>query len=107
MKHSSWCNRMYCEVKLLLPEIELVNRSITTTSIYCRTPDGRSLRIGDHKGKEKYSYKWNLSPKAPLIGIWKKEFNRISKRNYWRFYTSSPERLVESIKEQKEEFNSN
>lgn len=34
----------------------------TTGSIYIKFEDARlcSLRIGDHDGKEKYKYKWNL-----------------------------------------------
>ena len=36
--------------------------SATTGSIYIKFEDARlcSLRIGDHDGKEKYKYKWNL-----------------------------------------------
>jgi len=89
-------------MKSMMPEIELVNRSVTTTSIYCKTPDGHSLRIGDHRGKEKYSCEWNLSPNSSINGIWRNEFNRINKRRYWRFYTSSPDKLIENIKESKE-----
>jgi len=89
--------RLFTKVKELLPEVRLNNRSVTTSSIYCGTPDGYSLRIGDHTGREKYSYKWNLGPQYGQ-GRWKKEFNRIDKRSVWRYCTSSPEDLVEKIK---------
>lgn len=93
------------ETKLLFNEcvkkikgIKLRNKSITTSSIYCKTPDGFSLRIGDHKGREKYSYKWNLDPTIKK-GYWKKEYNKIDKRNYWRYYTGNVDELAKLIKE--------
>lgn len=38
------------------------NSSVTTTSVYIKFEDERigSLRIGDHPGKAKYAYRWNL-----------------------------------------------
>lgn len=80
-----------------LPSIVLYKRAVTTSSIYCKTPDGYSLRIGDHQGKEKYSYKWNLGPQYTERGQWKKERNEVNKRDYWRYYTSSVESLVRAI----------
>ena len=80
-----------------LPSVTLRNKSVTTSSIYCKTPDGYSLRIGDHKGREKYSYKWNLGPQYTEKGQWRKEWSDIDKRDYWRFYTSSVETLARAI----------
>ena len=81
----------------LLPGLCVRNRSITTSSIYCKTPDGYSLRIGDHSGREKYRYKWNLGPQFTEHGQWKKEFSEAAGRDYWRFYTSSVETLAVAI----------
>jgi hypothetical protein len=67
-----------------IPGLMLANRSVTTSSIYCKTPDGRSLRIGDHKGREKYSYKW-------------KDQKKNENRYIWRYYTSSVEDLAGKI----------
>ena len=40
----------------------LNNNSVTTTSFYVKFEDERlrSLRVGDHPGRSKYRYKWNL-----------------------------------------------
>ena len=93
-----WSNMTFDELTKKCPKIELRNKSITTSSIYCKTPDGRSLRIGDHRGKEKYSYKWNLFPGISK-GFWKKEYNKITKRDHWRYYTSSVDDLIIKIEE--------
>ncbi len=79
-----------------IPNLMLRNRSVTTSSIYCKTPDRYGLRIGDHKGKEKYSYKWNLDPTL-LRSYWKKEFNKIDKRSYWRYYASNVDDLANEL----------
>lgn len=84
-----------------IPGLTLWKRSITTSSIYCKTPDGYSLRIGDHKGKEKYSYKWNLNPTIKCSGYWRKEYNRIDNRNYWRYYTGNVDDLAIRIEKNK------
>ena len=89
--------RLLSALLKLMPEIRVRNRSVTTSSIYCKTPDGFSLRIGDHKGREKYSYKWNLGPQFTAQGRWVKEFSEAAGRDYWRFYTSSVETLVVAI----------
>lgn len=85
--------KLYREVREKLPGIMLRNRSVTTSSIYLKTPDGYSLRIGDHRGREKYSYKWNLNPNQPRPG-WRKEFNQFDKTSHWRYYTASVDDLV-------------
>jgi len=84
-----------------IPGFILRNHSITTSSIYCRMPDGYSLRIGDHKGREKYSYKYNLDYKIKGKGYWKKEYNKIDKRDYWRYYTGNVDDLVETLNSRK------
>jgi hypothetical protein len=86
-------NALFLEAQEKIPYLVLVNHSVTTSSIYCRTPDGRSLRIGDHKGKEKYSYKWNLGDGYGK-GHWVKEFNKVTKFTYWRYYTDSVDDLA-------------
>jgi hypothetical protein len=87
---------LYAEVREKLPGVMLRNRSVTTSSIYLKTPDGFSLRIGDHRGKEKYSYKWNLNPDQPRPG-WRKEFNQFDKTSHWRYYTASVDDLVAKV----------
>lgn len=83
-----------------IPGLMLRNRSVTTSSIYCRMPDGYSLRIGDHKGREKYSYKWNLDQKLTR-GYWLREYNKIDKRDYWRYYTGSVDDLLQMLNSRK------
>ena len=90
--------RLYAEVRNAIPGVMLRNRSVTTSSIYCKTPDGFSLRIGDHSGKEKYAYKWNLGPQYGKRG-WVREPNPVSGRESWRFYTSSVQELAEQIQQ--------
>ena len=90
-------NTLLTEVLEKIPGTVVRNRSVTTSSIYCKTPDGYSLRIGDHRGKEKYSYKWNLGPQFEERGRWKKEWSEASKRHYWRFYTSSVDTLAVAV----------
>ena len=67
------------------------NESVTTSSIYIKTPDGYSLRVGDHDGKQKYKYKWNLRYGLSEKGHWQKE------GSFWRFYSSSPEVIAQEI----------
>lgn len=40
----------------------IYHKAVTTESVYVKFEDQRlcSLRIGDHDGKERYRYKWNL-----------------------------------------------
>lgn len=40
----------------------VANQSITTNSFYLKFADDRmgSVRVGDHKGKQKYAYRWNI-----------------------------------------------
>jgi hypothetical protein len=64
-------------------------------------PDGYSLRIGDHKGREKYSYKYNLDPKIKGKGYWSKEYNKIDRRDYWRYYTGNVDDLVVTLNSRK------
>lgn len=78
-------------LKKEMPEIKINNFSVTTSSIYLKTPDGYSLRIGDHNGKVKYKYKWNL-----LQGS-KTEWIRDGA--YTRFYTDSVYEIIKAIKE--------
>lgn len=81
---------LYADARRLIPGLMLHNRAVTTSSIYCKTPDGYSLRIGDHKGREKYSYKWNLWPGCKRG--WRRENGR------WRYYTDDVEDLAEKVK---------
>mgnify|MGYP007069469151 CR=1 FL=1 len=67
------------------------NRSVTTSSVYIKTPDGYSLRVGDHNGKEKYKYKYNLGPQYSSLGEWKFE------GAYSRFYCSCPKVIANII----------
>jgi hypothetical protein len=103
MKKSSElsCKRsenMLQECFTAIPGLILANRSVTTSFIYCKTPDGRSLRIGDHKGREKYSYKWNLNPTHAGPGRWVKDFKKAEAGRYvWRYYTGSVADLAEKI----------
>lgn len=90
--------KLFQECLKNIPGLRLHNRSITTSSIYCKTPDGYSLRIGDHKGKEKYSYKWNLNPNLSKKGYWSLEFNKITKRQHWRYYTGDVDDLLIMLK---------
>jgi len=89
-------NELLSEVLEKIPGVTMRNRSITTSSIYCRTPDGYGLRIGDHKGREKYSYKYNLDPTCGR-SRWIREHNDIDNRDYWRYYTSSVDDLKRTI----------
>lgn len=71
---------------LLLKENEIdayIWHEATTGSIYIRFNDERmcSIRIGDHEGKEKLKYKFNIRTDLKLSkGIWKKD------DNIWRYY---------------------
>jgi hypothetical protein len=94
-------NKLLQECFEKIPGFMLRNHSVTTSSIYCRMPDGYSLRIGDHKGREKYSYKYNLDPKIKGNGYWSKEYNKIDKRDYWRYYTGNVDDLVETLNSRK------
>lgn len=94
-------NKLLQECFAKIPGLMLRNHSITTSSIYCRMPDGYSLRIGDHKGREKYSYKYNLDPNIKRKGYWKMEYNKIDKRYYWRYYTGNVDDLVETLNSRK------
>ena len=90
--------KLLAEVLEKIPGTVLHNRSVTTSSIYLKTPDGYSLRIGDHKGREKYSYKWNLNPDLTGRPGWRKEFNQFDQRDHWRYYTASVDDLAEKVK---------
>lgn len=90
-------NALLAEVLEKIPGTTVRNKAVTTSSIYCKTPDGYSLRIGDHRGREKYSYKWNLGPQFTKEGRWVKEWSELAKRNYWRFYTSSVDTLASAV----------
>ena len=89
--------QLLSDLRKRLPYVSVRNRAVTTSSIYCKTPDGFSLRIGDHKGREKYQYKWNLGPQFTPQGRWVKEYSEAAGRDYWRFYTSSVETLAVAI----------
>jgi hypothetical protein len=88
---NSWTEKMLIEILWLCPEAKLRNRSVTTSSIYVDTPDGYALRIGDHDGKEKYLFKWNLRKDAPDEGEWRFEDPT------WRFYCSNAKVIAEAI----------
>lgn len=82
------------EVQDRIPGVMLRNRSVTTSSIYVKMPDGKSLRIGDHKGREKYSYRWNL--RLDLEDSFWKDDNRDGYTIH-RFYTPSVDELVKEL----------
>jgi hypothetical protein len=92
---NSWTEKMLIEILWLCPGAKLRNRSITTSSIYVDTPDGYALRIGDHDGKEKYLFKWNLRRDYPAEGKW------VFEDPTWRFYCSDPRVLIETINKYK------
>jgi hypothetical protein len=86
--------KLWQECQEKIPGVMLRNRSVTTNSIYCKTPDGYSLRIGDHKGREEWSYRWNL--RADLSeSYWKTECKR--GKHIPRYYTSSVDDLAHEI----------
>ena len=89
-------NELLTEVLYKIPGVTLRNKSVTTSSIYCKTPDGYSLRIGDHAGKEKYRYRWNLDP-TRTKSAWEREKSPVDGRQYWRYYTSSVDDLAKAI----------
>ena len=88
--------RLYEEAVWKIPGLTLYVKAKTTSSIYCKTPDGFSLRIAGHKGREKYSYKYNLGPHVGK-GRWVKEANPVDGKLHWRYYTSSVDELAEII----------
>ena len=100
-KHSvDECESLLRDVIDRVPGITVRNRSLTTSSIYCKTPDGYSLRIGDHNGKEKYKYKWNLNPALPWSKCgWKKDYIKGQGRKcyVWRYYTNSSDELAQQL----------
>lgn len=91
VKPRSWCEQMLIEILWLIPGATLRNKSVTTSSIYVKTPDGYSLRIGDHDGREKYLFKWNLRKDAPDAGEWRFEDPT------WRFYCSNAKRIAHEV----------
>lgn len=98
--------RLFSATMALLPRTVLYKKATSTSSIYCKMQDGYSLRIGDHKGKEKYSYKWNLGPQYTEKGEWRKEMNRLDRVPHWRFYTSSVEVLARAVEANEERMKS-
>jgi hypothetical protein len=82
------------EVQKKIPGVMLRVRSVTTSSLYAKTPDGYSLRIGDHKGIEKWSYKWNLRLDMGE-GEWVTEHK--NGKHIARFYTGSVDELAQEI----------
>jgi len=85
------CEKMAEEFLSLCPGAFIRNCSVTTSSIYIKTPDGFSLRVGDHNGKKKYTYKWNLLLGYSKKGFWEKD------RGVWRFYCSNAETIANEI----------
>lgn len=78
----------------LVPGLTVRNKSVTTCSIYCKTPDGFSLRIADHSGKrtkgvERYKYKWNLGSGNQ---------GWVKFKGVWRFYSNDPYTLAAAIR---------
>jgi hypothetical protein len=86
--------KAYQECLEKIPGLMLRNRSMTTSSIYCKTPDGYSLRIGDHKGIEKWSYKWNLRLDQDK-SVWTMDHR--GGKHVARFYTSSVDDLAAEV----------
>jgi hypothetical protein len=76
-----------------IPGVMLRVRSVTTSSIYAKTPDGYSLRIGDHKGIEKWAYKWNLDLKK---SEWRTDHK--GGKHIARYYTNNVDDLAKEIK---------
>ena len=73
----------------------------STASAYIRFGDSRigSIRLGDHKGRSQYSYRWNVRSDFPKgHSKWHKVDDK------WRFYshTSNWGDIVPLIKERKE-----
>jgi len=73
-----------------------------TKSAYIRFKDSRigSIRLGDHKGRSQYSYKWNIRSDFPRKhSKWHKVDGK------WRYYAHSSNwiDLVPLIKTRKEE----
>ena len=91
--------RLFQECLAAIPGLALINRSVTTSSIYCRMPDGYGLRIGDHRGKERYSYKYNLDIHL-LNSAWVRQHNKVDGRDYWRFYAASVQALARECERQ-------
>lgn len=87
-----------CQAKI--PGFSLYKRAVTTSSIYGKMPDGYGIRIGDHRGKEKYSYKYNLDPTIKGKGYWRKVYNKIDDREYWRYFSSSVDEIARVVAEQ-------
>lgn len=81
---STLTEKLVKEVLDIIPGSYIRNRSVTTSSVYIKTPDGYSMRVGDHKGREKYKYKWNLGPQYSNIRGWRKDEGK------WRYYTDRP-----------------
>lgn len=77
-----------------------IYHTATTGSIYIRfaNPNMKSIRVGDHEGREKYSYKFNLRSDVTTTG-WKIDDNGV-----WRYFCpfSKWKWLVEQIIKRKD-----
>ena len=71
----------------------------TTGSAYIRFKDSRmcSIRVGDHDGREKYKYKYNVRSDV-------KEFHKHKDEMTWRYYfpMNAIDKLIEELKLRKE-----
>lgn len=71
------------------------NEAVTTSSRYLKFEDDRigSIRVGDHPGKKKYGYRWNI-----LLGSdgTRTEIDRGKKR--WYYHASDIEDFVRHVR---------
>ncbi len=90
-KSTQLCDELAKLVLEKIPGSFIRNESVTTSSVYMKTPDGYSLRIGDHNGKQKYHYKYNLGPQYKGIRGWRKRDGK------WSLYTDQIEQIAEIV----------
>lgn len=90
------------KVKKALEEHDIsvtVQKAITTTSIYCKLDNGalKSLRIGDHGGKRKYHYGYEI---GTHVKNYHEFFGEFDGRTYIRirFPADQIEELVTAVR---------
>jgi hypothetical protein len=73
-----------------------VHCEATTSSVYIRFADPRnaSIRIGDHDGKSRYRYKWNVRTDKKFRK--RGRFGWMVDRGIWRYYTTA-DRIDEMV----------
>jgi len=88
----SLCEKAAREILERIPGSSIRNRSVTTSSIYMKTPDGFSLRVSTHAVVSTYKYKWNVFVQNCSLRGW------VKSEGNWRFYTDSVDDLVFEMK---------